>query len=74
MANQAGLRIEELSELRKFRALIDDVLGNLKRQWQLADEEEEESKRMEMKRQVFEAQDELMECLKKIRESIRAAA
>ena len=74
MANQTGLRTEELSELRKLRALIDEVVGNLKRQWQLADEEEDEAKRMEMKRQVFEAQDELMECLKKIQNEIRLAA
>ena len=73
MANQTGLRTEELSELRKLRALIDEVVGNLKRQWQLADEEEDEAKRMEMKRQVFEAQDELMECLKKIQNEIRLA-
>jgi len=71
MESQVGLRTEELAELRKFRALIDDIVGNLRRQWQLADDETDEARRMEMKRQIFKDQNEFMECIKQIRGKIK---
>lgn len=71
MESQIGLRTEELAELRKFRALIDDIVGNLRRQWQLADDETDEARRMEMKRQIFKDQNEFMECMKQIRDKIK---
>jgi|GEM_PF-2144554 len=71
MESQIGLRTEELAELRKFRALIDDIVGNLRRQWQLADDETDEARRMEMKRQIFKDQNEFMECIKQIRGKIK---
>jgi len=71
MENQIGLRAEELAELRKFRALVDDVVGNLRRQWQLSDEEENETRRMEMKRQIFKNQDEFMECVRQTQDKIK---
>jgi len=71
MENQIGLRAKELGELRKFRALVDDVVGNLRRLWQLSDEEENETRRMEMKRQIFKNQDEFMECVRQTQDKIK---
>jgi len=66
-----GSKTEALAELRKFRALIDDVVGTLRRRLLLADEEEDEAKRLEMRKQIFKDQNEFMECMKQIRDKIK---
>ena len=71
MESLTGSKTEALAEFRKFRAFIDETVGNLRRQLQLADEETDEAKALEMRKQIFKDQNEFMECIKQIRDKIK---
>jgi len=71
MESLTGSKTEAITELRKIRALIDENIGNLRRQLRLADEEEDEAKALEMRKQIFKDQNEFMECIKQIRGKIK---
>jgi len=70
MESQAGLKTKAIAELRKFLALIDEREGVLKRLHQLANEEEDEEKRLKMKAQISDDADFLIQCVKNVRLAI----
>jgi len=70
MENQIGTRTKAIAEFRQFRALIDDVVGALRRRLRSADEEEDEAKRLKMRKQISKDQDEFMDCMKQIQDKI----
>jgi len=71
MESRNGTKTEAIAELRKVRALIDEVVGNLRRQMQIVYEETDEAKRLKLRKQISKDQDEFMECMKQIQSIIR---
>lgn len=71
MENQNGTRTKAIAEFRQFRALIDDVVGALRRRLRSADEEEDKIKALEMRKQISKDQDEFKECMDYIQGKIK---
>jgi len=71
MENQLGIRTDGFAELREIQALIDENIGNLRRQLRLVDEETDEVKRLEIRKRISKGQDEFMEHMKYIQSGLQ---